>query len=204
MSSISGLVPGLYQAVDDRKGKGKARASAVDDIATSLEEIALDEGMATDQRVQFASILLLLQLVQSENPAAFHSTLTSLTSPIVVRLHPKLSSNSRSPERTGRGDRPLLSVPDLSFANQASRAISVERFDPLAYFALLRDERVSSYERTVLGWAEGRVRNRAWEMMKRAYISTGLDWANRLLGEEGEDWVSQRGTTCVDGLVKMR
>jgi hypothetical protein len=82
--------------------------------------------------------------------------------------------------------------------------MSVERFDPLSYFALLRDERASSYERTVLGWAEGRVRDEAWEMMKRAYISTGLDWANRLLGEEGEDWVSQRGTTCVDGLVKMR
>jgi hypothetical protein len=102
MSSISGLVPGLYQAVDDRKGKGKAKASAVDDIPASLEEISLDQNEVSDERVQFASILLLLQLVQSENPAAFHSILTILTSPIVVRLHPKPSSNYRPPERTGR------------------------------------------------------------------------------------------------------
>lgn len=206
MSSLSGLVPGLYQAVDDRKGKGKSRDS---DNATTMGAISLHEAM--DNRTQFASILLLLQLVQSESTGAgagaFHATLIQLTSPTSQRLYPKLqvsssfSSTSISPDQRTRA---LIPRSSLNFAIRASRALSTERFDPLTYFSLLQDERVSTYERIVLSWSEGRVRDRAWEVMKRAYVSTGIGWAGKFVGEKGEDWVVKRGTTCVDGVVKLR
>jgi hypothetical protein len=92
----------------------------------------------------------------------------------------------------------------LSYAVQASHALSVERFDPIKYFALINDETVSSYERTVLSWAEERVKERAWQVMKRAYISMGLDWACRVTGEKGSEWVEKRGGAYVDGVVKLR
>lgn len=200
MSSLSGLVPGLYHAVDDTgKSKGKAKATAVDDLVGSLSDLAVED--CHDNRAQFASILLLLQLVQSESSStsAFHSTLSQLTSPPPTRLHPKFE---RTP--TTRQTRSLLSLTSLSYALEASRALSVERFDPIKYFKLLTDERASSYERIVLSWAEDNVRDRAWEVMKRAYISMGLDWACRWTGEEGDEWVVKKGAACVDGVVRLR
>ena len=200
MSSLGGLVPGLYHAVDDTgKSKGKAKATAIDDLVGSLSDLAVED--CHDNRAQFASILLLLQLVRSESSStsAFHSTLLQLTSPPPTRLHPKFDSTP-----TTRQTRSLLPLTSLSFALEASRALSFERFDPIKYFILLEDERGSSYERIVLSWAEGRVRDRAWEVMKRAYISMGLDWACRWTGEEGDEWVVKKGATCVDGVVRLR
>lgn len=199
MSSLSGLVPGLYHAVDDTdKLKGKAKATAIDDLVGSLSDLAVED--CHDNRAEFASILLLLQLVQSESStSAFHSTLLQLTSPPPTRLHPKFECTP-----TTRQTRSLLSLTSLSYALEASQALSVERFDPIKYFMLLEAERGSSYERIVLSWAEGRVRDRAWEVMKRAYISMGLDWACRWTGEEGDKWVVKKGGTCVDGVLKFR
>jgi hypothetical protein len=74
----------------------------------------------------------------------------------------------------------------------------------LRYFQLLNDDSVSSYERIVLGWAQDRVRDRAWEVMKKVYVSMKLDWATQWVGEEGEGWVEKRGGTLVDGVVKLR
>ena len=193
-------MPGLYHAVDDTgKSKGKAKATAVDDLVESLSDLAVED--CQDNRAQFASILLLLQLVQSESSStsAFHSTLLQLTSPPPTRLHPKFENTL-----TTRRTRSLLSLTSLSYALEASRAISVECFDPIKYFKLVTDGRASSYERIVLSWAEGHVRDRAWEVMKRAYISMGLDWACRWTGEEGDGWVVKKGATCVDGVVRLR
>ena len=201
MSSLGGLVPGLYHAVNDTgKSKGKAKATAVDDLVGSLSDLTVGNA-SKDNRAQFASILLLLQLVQSESSStsAFHSTLLQLTSPPPTRLHPKFDSTP-----TTRQTRSLLPLASLSFALEASRALSFERFDPIKYFILLEDERGSSYERIVLSWAEGNVRDRAWEVTKRAYISMRLDWACRWTGEEGDGWVAKKGATCVDGVVRLR
>jgi len=195
-SSLSGLVPGLYHAVDDRKGKGKA--TPVDDLAGDMEHLSVHK---EDHRVQFASIQLLLQLVQSQpSTSNFHSTLLQLTSPPPTRLHSKFTSHSP----TIRRDRPLLSLSSLSYAVTASRALSIERSNLMRYFQLLNDKSVSSYERIVLGWAQDRVRDRAWEVMKKAYMSMRLDWATQWVGEEGEGWVEKRGGTLVDGVVKLR
>ena len=195
-SSLSGLVPGLYHAVDDRKGKSKA--TPVDDLVGDIVDLSVHK---EDNRVQFASILLLLQLVQSEpSTSNFHSTLLHLTSPPPTRLYSKFTPDPP----TTRQDHPLLSLSSLSYAVQASRALSVERFNPMRYFQLLNDDSASTYERIVLGWAEDRVRERAWEVMKKAYMSMKLDWATQWVGEEGEEWVEKRGGTLVDGVVKLR
>jgi hypothetical protein len=55
-SSLSGLVLGLYHAVDDRKGKSKA--TPVDDLVGNMVDLSVQ---TEDYRAQFASILLLLQ-----------------------------------------------------------------------------------------------------------------------------------------------
>ena len=203
-SSLSGLVPGLYHTVEDRKGKGKSKASQVDDLVTSISDLSIRKPEAEgDNRSQFASILLLLQLVQSEpstSATSFHSTLLQLTSPPPTRLYPKITSTSPASRHT----RPLITLLSVSYAVQASRALSSERFDPMRYFQLLNDESVSTYERVVLSWAEGRVRDRAWEVMKKAYITMKLDWACQWTGEFGDEWVSKRGGTCAEGIVKLR
>jgi hypothetical protein len=195
-SSLSGMVPGLYHAVNDRKGKSKA--TPVDDLVGNIADLSVH---TEDHRVQFASILLLLQLVQSEpSTSTFHSTLLQLTSPPPSRLYSKFTSDP-PPTRQGH---PLLPLSSLSYAVNASRALSIERFNPMRYFKLLNDESVSSYERIVLGWAQERVRDRAWEVMKKAYMSMKLDWASQWMSEEGAGWVDKRGGTLVDGVVKLR
>lgn len=74
----------------------------------------------------------------------------------------------------------------------------------MRYFQLLSDESVTTYERIVLGWAQDRVQDRAWEIMKKAYMSMKLDWACRWTGEDGNEWVDKRGGNCVDGIVKLK
>jgi hypothetical protein len=195
-SSLSGLVPGLYHAVGDRKGKSKA--TAVDDLVGNMADLSVHK---EDHRAQFASILLLLQLVQSgPSTSTFHSTLLQLTSPPPSRLYSKFTPDPP----TTRQDHPLLSLSSLTYAEQASRALSKERFNPMRYFQLLNDDSVSSYERIVLGWARDRVRDRAWEVMKKAYMSMKLDWAVQWMSEEGEGWVEKRGGALVDGVVNLR
>jgi hypothetical protein len=72
---------------------------------------------------------------------------------------------------------------------------------------LVRDERVSPYERAILSWAADRVRERAWEVMRRAYIEIGMEWAGGSLGLEGGTvgpWVEQRGGRVDVGKIKLR
>lgn len=199
ISALSGLVPGLYLAVDDHKGKARASGPASDgneNLATEMSRLGL---AASDKRQEFASIRLLYHLVQSNASAAvFHDTLLELTAPPPRRLGSAIHCNP-----------PLLSRDHLSFAIQASRYLSAERFNPLDFFTLLQDDtRATSYERTVLGWATDKVRDRAWEVMKRAYISTELGWAGRLCGlpEAGgaEEWIRRKGHVVESGKVKLR
>jgi hypothetical protein len=198
-SSLSGLVPGLYHAVDD--WKGKAKATPIDDLIGSLSELCVGN-QEEDHRAQFASILLLLQLVQSDSSTSnFHSTLLQLTSPSPTRLYPKFTSSSSSSACQARLLVPLSS---LTYAVQASRALSIERFNPMRYFQLLNDGSVSPYERIVLSWAQERVKDRAWEVMKKAYMTMKLDWASQWTGEEGSGWVEKRGAICQEGIVKLR
>lgn len=195
ISSLSGLVPGLYQAVDNGKGKGKA--TSLDHLTDGLGDLHIS---AQAGRIELASIRLLYQLVESDSEASFHNTLLEITSPPSTRLYPKSS--------TGQVIYcldPLLRQDQLEYALKASRALSTASFNPLAYFALLEDSRASGYERIVLSWAEEKVRDRAWEVMRKAYISTDLRWAGRICGlEDGEEWVKSKGASVVGTIVKLR
>lgn len=201
LSSISGLVPGLYLAVGDIKGKGKAVSP--DDLSTGLKKLHLDpDTLHEDHRVEFASLRLLYTLVQSESRTTFHNTLLELTVPPSQRLYPKSGDTSIVTYRLSG----LLRRDQLRFALEASRALSIDTFNPLDYFALLRNPRASPYERIVLGWAREKVKERAWEVMRKAYLSTEVGWAQRLCGLEGgeEDWLTRKEARIEGTLVKLR
>lgn len=196
ISSLSGLVPGLYLAVEQRKGKDKA--TPLDHLTDEMAHLDLT---AQRNRVEFASIRLLYQLVQSDSPASFHEALLEITSPRPTRLHPK---SNTAPITYNLPT--LLPRERLQHALKAARAISSTSFNPLAYFALLQDPMASKYERIILSWAEDKVRDRAWEVMRKAYISTELHWAGRVCGLKSgeEEWVKSKGASVVGTVVKLR
>lgn len=202
MSSLSGLVPGLYQAVESGAGdgKGKGKATTIDNLANEMAQLGLSI-TTTTRRIEFASIRLLYQLVQSDSPLAFHDTLLEIASPPPHRLYPRSSTEPITHRLPA-----LLSRDQLKYALRASRALSPVTFDPIAYFTLLRDPNATAYERTVLGWGEDKVRDRAWDVMRKAYISTELRWAGRLCGlrDGEEEWVKAKGATVVGTVVKLR
>lgn len=204
MSALSGLVPGLYIAVDDIKGKRKASIRITDDLASSVQELNMSD--ITARRAEFASILLLYHLSHSANTVNFHTALLEMTDPPVQRLHPK--SKFGDSNAVKYSTRPLVRRDQLTYALRAYTALSAEQFDPLTYFRLLRDpdSSVSAYERIVLSWAEERVRERAWEVMRRAYISTEITWTERFCGLQVDDrgWIEQRGGRVEGTIVKLR
>lgn len=204
LSSLSGLVPGLYNAVDP-KGKGPTSAQthtegAIDTLANGLASVTLNKAASnTDSRAEFVSILLLYHLVQSQSPETFHSTLVDLTTP---------------PRRAFGGDQTSTGVflprDKLCFAMAASRALRAESFDPLLYFSLLKPDssRSSPYQRAVLSWAKDRVREKAWSVLSKAYIDCETTWAARWIGydtdKEIQDWVDQHQRRIEGGRVKLR
>ncbi len=157
----------------------------------------------SDNRVEFASLLLLYHFAHSDSRSAFQSTLLELTAPSHRPLRSPFSDDSPiSPSAE-----PFLPPSGLSFAIQASRTLAPETFSPLAYFALLNDASASKSERTVLSWAEGRVRERAWAMMQRAYLEMSLEWVGRLAGYSEEEvlvWVKGRGGKIEGKKVRLR
>lgn len=196
ISSLSSLVPGLYLAVDDRKGKNKA--TPLDHLMDEMEHLDLS---AQKSRVEFASIRLLYQLVQSDSSTAFHDTLLEITSPRPTRLHPRSSNTPVAYSLPA-----VLPREQLQYALKSARALSPTSFNPLTYFALLHDPNASRYERIVLGCAEDKVRHRAWEVMRKAYISTELHWAGQVCGLKSgeEEWVKSKGASVVGTIVKLR
>ena len=75
------------------------------------------------------------------------------------------------------------------------------------FFKLVEDLSASTYERIVLSWAEGRVRERTWALMQKGYLDMGLGWAGRLTGLVHGDldgWVLGRGGQIEGRKAKMR
>lgn len=204
LSSLSGLVPGLYNAVNP-KGKGPATAQThtkgvIDTLTNGLASVTQDNGASyTDSRAEFVSILLLYHLVQSQSPETFHSTLVDLTSP------PRRAFGITDPSTVD-----FLPRDKLCFAMAASRALRAESFDSLLYFSLLKPDssRSSPYQRAVLSWAKDRVREKAWSVLSKAYIDCETTWAARWIGygndKEIQDWVDQHQRRIEGGQVKLR
>lgn len=217
LSSLSGLVPGLYRAVDEALGAGSDRKSAKPgDFDALADHVAsLDIGSSgsnpstnPDMRIEFSSILLLFHLSHTDSFQIFKSTLLSLTSVYGKPLFPKYPVNPPERQSTSNSiQTPFTSTSDLSFAIRASQALSPHRFSPLAFFALLAEPTATPYERIVLGWAESRVKERAWEVMRKAYLGVGTEWAARWLAmkdSEVESWVKERGGRMEAKVIKTR
>ncbi|KAK4690073.1 hypothetical protein P7C73_g28, partial [Tremellales sp. Uapishka_1] len=105
-----------------------------------------------------------------------------------------------------------LATPSPPYAHvlRAVRALAAETFDALAYFALLNDSSLSPYERIILSWAEGDVREQSWERIKKAYMQIGFEWASKLLGmgskgdEETIQWLKDKGIKVDRGKIGLR
>ncbi|WVQ93644.1 hypothetical protein IAU59_000720 [Kwoniella sp. CBS 9459] len=128
------------------------------------------------------------------------------------------------------------SSPSISFALNAARSTSHTSFNPLRYFTLLNtsthtqhstaiqypdEAHAFAYERAILSWMEDDIRDRAWQLLGRSYISCGTEWAEKILGlglgsalEPGpgrapdesdmEKFVVEKGKKVELGMVKFR
>lgn len=244
ISALSGLVPGLYRTVAEQEAsrrelhghhKGKGRAPS-NDPETGVSEV--QEGIGrlavnitgqpadssvksySDNRAEFASLLLLFHLCHSASTTMFHSTLIELTAPQTRSLRrpfevadTNLATPARRPLSTKTIPQPaFLAIADLTIPIRAAQHLSTHAFNPIAYFRLLAPDgkgagvgSISPYERAILQWAAPSVRDRAWEVMRRAYMEVRVRWAGELLGIRGEGTdggdVNDEGREEVEGYV---
>ena len=197
LSSLSGLVPGLYEAYDKISGGEDGPG-----ISDGLAKLSLD-----DKRAEFASILLLHHLVQTASTSAYQTTLLDLTAPQCTRLRVPFAPVDANKNVLRQEADEFIQRSRLSFAIQAAACLSVEQFDPLRYYALLRDPTASTYERAVLSWTKDRVQLRAWDVLKKAYLEVRLEWASRWLDVPVNDvakWAIQHGARVDGGKLKLR
>ncbi|WWC60429.1 uncharacterized protein I303_103001 [Kwoniella dejecticola CBS 10117] len=209
ISSLSGLVPGLYNALDDRKGKATAKAKASDStVIEDLNKLSINDQQ--DRRKEVTSLFLLYQLVIL-GEKEFWSSYFELTSPCRRKTlrqpfdgtHTFLSHDRN--ESQGGIDEPFIDSRDVQLAVSIARSISPHSFDPIRCFRLL--ERATTYERAILAWGEYKIRERAWELLKKAYMSTGIGWAGRMLGVQEDEvgkWVMGKEARVDQGIIKLR
>ncbi|KAL1410762.1 hypothetical protein Q8F55_001704 [Vanrija albida] len=223
LSALSGLVPGLYLAVDAEKARlasesdGESTPNGVYTTAPGTPAAVgtpnvLDRSPPLsppaphpNNRTHFASLLLLYHLVHSSREV-FHATYVSLALPPRRRPHAA----------------PFVEPAQLEFARTAAKAMAPETFDPLLFSRLVgghadrnlggADEPADALERALLAWASPKVRATAGAMLKRAYTGTSVDWAAKVLcmegsrGARGVDlWAMANGVMVDDGVwIKLR
>ncbi|EIW66468.1 hypothetical protein TREMEDRAFT_65330 [Tremella mesenterica DSM 1558] len=174
LSALSGLVPGLYLAVDSTRRKGKSKqqdSSALDNLADRISKIDLDSSSRRDAREEFASLLLLFHLVQDASSSTnFHSTLMELTNHQSRRLRTPFTHSQLNSIPPTQPQDPFLLRSALAYSIRAYHAVSVEHFSPLAYYALLDNPSASPYEKMILSWVESGIRERVWEVLKKTVI----------------------------------
>lgn len=200
-------MPGLYLAVEAGRASRKGKARDLDDSLSALS-IAEDVPNEKDNRALFCSLLLLYHLVVSDSRQTFQALLLELTTPGSRRR--LRQPFAELPAAVGQPDpprSPSISRSRLSTATAAARALGPETFDPLLFDRLANDPSASPYERQLLGLARGRMRDRAWTILAKAYLSTDLAWAGRLLGlatTEVEQLAWEKGVSVVGERLKLR
>jgi len=199
ISAVSGLVPGLYLALDD-KGRCRANGESINGLSDSIGRLSVN-----DRRREFASILLLFQLAHVGSRQAYQSTLVELTRPTAVRLR---QNRLEKEEFVSPARRAFMDIGELVYATRAARVLAEETFDPVSYFRLTSDPRQgTSYERAVLSWAEKSVRDRAFRVLSRAYMSCDRTWASRWCGREGvavDEWIEEHGGRVEGAILRLR
>ncbi|ODO04976.1 hypothetical protein I350_05587 [Cryptococcus amylolentus CBS 6273] len=208
LSSLSGLVPGLYQAHDNLP----TSSSPDDTLSNHLNALTLTP---RDGRTEFTVILLIFHLV-TRGHVAFNELYAELT------RAPRLKGDGG--ERKG-----FVGEEELGYVRLAARVMAEENFDSVTFFRLLsppasttttspipssgapegaRLPESTSYQRILLSRASPAIRDRAWERLKKAYMSVGVDWAGRVLGlelgGEVEKWVEEKGGRVEGGKVVLR
>lgn len=227
LSALSGLVPGLYLAVDaekeriakhanDGESTPNGRTPANGTSAPMSTPNTLDPSSPPltprspasphpNNRTHFASLLLLYHLVHSPREV-YHAAYVALALP--PRRRPSAP--------------PFVDAAQLEFARTAAKAMAPESFDPLLFSRLVgghadrnlgaADEPADALERALLAWASPKIRATAGALLKRAYTGTSVDWAAKLLcmeGSRGERgvhlWAMANGVVVDDaGWVKLR
>lgn len=90
---------------------------------------------------------------------------------------------------------------------RAAKALSPRFPNPHLFFMTLKDPSLDPHERVMLSWAQERIRERAFAVLRKAYIDAGIDWVFATLGfteKEGREWVEKQGLRIVGGKVKLR
>ncbi|TYJ55569.1 hypothetical protein B9479_003719 [Cryptococcus floricola] len=205
LSSLSGLVPGLYQAHDNLP----TSSSPDNTLSKQLNALTLTP---RDGRTEFTVILLIFHLV-TRGHVAFNELYAELT------RAPRLEGGAG--EKKG-----FVAEEELGYVRLAARVMAEETFDSVTFFRLLsplastspipssvapegrRLPESTSYQRILLSRASPAIRDRAWERLKKAYMSVGVDWAGKILGlelgGEVEQWVEEKGGRVEGGKVVLR
>ncbi|KAK8861688.1 hypothetical protein IAR55_002511 [Kwoniella newhampshirensis] len=235
LSALSGLIPGLYKAHDDIKDNSKTRTPSEPsdrvevDVTAQMRDLNL-LAREKDRRVEFASLLLLYHLVVSGRQT-FFDTLMGLTCPprrdmarsrdpflndpntSIPRSDGGAKSETKTESEKGHGTpdgHPFVSLDDVGFARKAAIALGEETFSPLMYFNLISTSKPSAtitYESAILRWKEGEVRDKTWEIMKKGYLSVGVEWAGKFAGidvKEVKAWAEGKEGKMEAGIVKLR
>ncbi|WWC68517.1 uncharacterized protein I206_102446 [Kwoniella pini CBS 10737] len=201
ISSLSGLIPGLYQTMADRKGKNKAQNI---DMIQGVENLTIREN--ENRKNEFTSLYLLYQLtILGEKE--FWSIYFQLTqSPRKYLKRPfDHTSTSYSQDSQNEVEKPFITTEEINLSVLIARSISFHSFDPIRCFKLVKQ--ATTYERVILSWGEDKIRERAWEVMRKAYMSNGIKWAERFLGvkeDEMDEWVERKGLKVDHGIIKLR
>jgi hypothetical protein len=197
LSALSSLVPGVYTAVDQIDATDSE--TAANSLANDFERLSLQS-----RRVEFASLLLLYHLVNSDSSRMFHDTLMALTSPTRSSLRTPFSKSS---SHITPSNPPFLSRNDLRYSIAAYRSLGPSTFCPVAYTSLLMDKSASPYERILLCWTKDRAAERTVSIVKKAYMEVSLEWASRLVGyDESQlrESVAKQGGRVEGDRIKLR
>ncbi|WWC88053.1 uncharacterized protein L201_002956 [Kwoniella dendrophila CBS 6074] len=207
ISSLSGLVPGLYRAVGNCKVKGISNVEQ----SESLDEGSISDGIKVlsikkDTREEFISLFFLYQLINL-GEKDFWSSYFELTNPTRKSLRQPFKETDHAYQTNGPRQQvePFISPSELQWVISIARSISVDHFNPIKYFKLYNG--ATEYEKSILSWGEHKIRERAWEIMRKAYLSTGQEWAKRFLGVNQEHlakWIEEKGFKVESGLIKLR
>ncbi|WVQ78895.1 hypothetical protein IAT38_000986 [Cryptococcus sp. DSM 104549] len=220
LSALSGLVPGLYQAL--AVSSPALKGGSVDKVADELASLDISK-TGSDTRAESTSLLLLYHLVCSGR-TAYQELLWDLTAPRKGKLRARTATANGEETSDGRDEDGggFVDAEDLGFVLRAAQVLAEETFSPIAYFALISPSpypsptndappRGSPYERALLAWAARDVRLRSWNVLRKAYLSVSLEWAGQALGLDGsevEGWMGEHAGTgggmVEGGMVKLR
>lgn len=233
LSALNGLVPHMYQAVDEKQKRGDDTDRSVVRVVRHVRNLSLNNGSGRrDNREFFSSLLLIYHLVHSSREV-YQRTLEHLTlptshvlaspadTPPSAETTPASSQQSESsttpdtPSRPKPPQRPaFVTAKSQEYARAAAHALATERLDPIAYHRLVSGEvengkrkAPEALERLLLSWAAPRVRELAVPLFKKCYMSASIEWASLVLGLERkgvEMWALANGFSIRDGILKLR